>query len=873
MGASWLDSLSSHPIFELPESSSSGSALPSLSTHPSLSELARPPSPALSTIFGHSAATANSNGASRRGGKSAREERDTPGGRKVRCVLARGVDLIVAVGQQLRIASLSDTKGRAESASGDSAHADLGEYKTLHTPSITFDIQHLVLNSTSKLLAVVGLHSIAVVVLPRKGWAGSIGRELDCRSLVIGRFYHSLPASPPVAQVSWHPWGDNSSSLLVLTSDATLREYAIADDAEEPAQTVSLARAAPATDRNSRGAFSSDDVDESTAVAFSLGQGESDWGPLTLYGLMRSGDIVALCPFLPKKAAIPASYIHSLAAFISTKVDSLPAPSSSLALTHRSSTSTSSPSPHPPQSSLATLYAHQLKFVNALVAQASTAPLSASEDSVRVLSPRAPAPATRQGPFLMQPAPHELENGHEPLACDLAYVTSAGLGVFAIAYQDGKVDLCLEVDKVEARWGSHPHEDEDGEEEELPLLAVYESVDLGLAEVVAANGGGSLETNYPTFVSDPVYPDVLYVYHALGAHCLLMAKWLDAVADVVSGSSSDEPTADDEAAIQKVAERTLREQEPTEVLWVLKTDTTDRPVVGLVVVNDVYLGYSLLVLTSALQLVAIALHLRVPPLPISSASIPSSSSHQQHAPSRLSSSDPPAYLSLLEGTPFTPPTLLSQSSRSSLPSVPRRTSSTSTPLTTITPTSLRSLGTTVNEFRAQIHALVGASNAVQVRLETQMKELSRQLRKLEELSRLSAELRRSTTSDSSGEGGLQGRLEKVTRNQEELVRRTDRVLQRLMDAHEPELSQYERKWFAELERLEKEIEGAGGGAGGASLEMRVERVQGQLESLKPALEEIRRKDGGGGVGTPKKGALPVMGESQVRKLEVKLAEE
>lgn len=64
--------------------------------------------------------------------------------------------------------------------------------QTLHTPTITFDIQQLVLNSTSKLLAVVGLHSVAVVVLPRKGWAESIGASLDCRC-VSARF----PAHPP----------------------------------------------------------------------------------------------------------------------------------------------------------------------------------------------------------------------------------------------------------------------------------------------------------------------------------------------------------------------------------------------------------------------------------------------------------------------------------------------------------------------------------------------------------------------------------------------------------------------------------------------------------------------------------------------------
>jgi hypothetical protein len=38
------------------------------------------------------------------------------------------------------------------------------------------------------------------------------------------------------------------------------------------------------------------------AAAMCVGQGKADWGPLTLYALMRNGDVVSLCPFLPKKA-------------------------------------------------------------------------------------------------------------------------------------------------------------------------------------------------------------------------------------------------------------------------------------------------------------------------------------------------------------------------------------------------------------------------------------------------------------------------------------------------------------------------------------------------------------------------------------------
>ena len=73
----------------------------------------------------------------------------------------------------------------------------------------------------------------------------------------------------------------------------------------------------------------------------------------------------------------------------------------------------------------------------------------------------------RQGPFLLQPSPRILEGGDAGDATDIVYLTFGGkdddpdgelegtrqgLGVVLIAYQDGKVDVCLDVQKIEAAW-------------------------------------------------------------------------------------------------------------------------------------------------------------------------------------------------------------------------------------------------------------------------------------------------------------------------------------------------------------------------------------------------------------------------------------
>ncbi|BGP00811.1 hypothetical protein NBRC10513v2_000936 [Rhodotorula toruloides] len=819
-------------------------------------------------------------------------------------VVARGTDLVVAVGSELRMASLAEVKARsgAETADGE---ADLGEYKVLNTPAINFEIQQLVLNSTSKLLAVVGAHSVVVVVLPRRGWANTVGKTIECRCLPVGAFYHSLPGSPAIASALWHPLGADSSSLLLLTTDCTLREYSISTDVSEPSQTLSFLPQSEREKGKKRGfGFSAVDEDARTAAGMCVGDGKGDWGMMTLYAVMKNGDVVALCPFLPKKAAIPPSYIHSLSTFVSSKVNYL---SSSLSTRITPSSSSTSARAH---EALEARYTTQLAFVNSLVRQVQSAtsqrlsPAGAEEEDeddadapVRITTPSRPAwLPTLQGPFLLQPAPHDLSNGADDSACDISYLSPAagGLGVLVVAYRDGKVDVLLEVEKVEGRFvgeeegrrraeegavvlarrggvkgkgrGFSADSDDEGvteteTETDLPTLAVYESIDLGLASELASSAVSSeLRTNAPVLIRDPLYPDTLYVQHKLGAHCLLFGPWLEEVGEALRVDEKEDGREGSEV------EKVLRKGTGTEVLWVLKTvgsgdeegEERNPPVEGLAVVNDVYLGYSLLLLTSSLQLVGIELALRVDPS-ASALAAPSSPGPSASTTTDNKSAEP-AYVSLLD-TPFTVPPLLSTSSRSSAPAVPRL-APTKQPLE-ITPDTLRTFGKHVSTVQDAIRDLVGAADSVQSRLELQMKELSRQVGKLAELDSLRGELGKSVSAT-----GLEGRLRSVEEKQRALLARTDRVLQRLIESHQPSISAYERKWFDELERLEGQIVGDDSG----SLESRTRRLEAMLEALRPGLEELKRKEAGGGAqGTP--GRKGGMGEAQVKALEARLAEE
>lgn len=133
---------------------------------------------------------------------------------------------------------------------------------------------------------------------------------IECRSIQVGQYYHAARGSSDIAKVDWHPWSHSAASLLVLTCDANLREYDVSVDSEDPQQSVSFVQ--PSTmpgsvstsqSSKSRG-FSADDERSEECVSFDIGKCDSDWSALTLYGLMKNGDVYAVCPFIPNQACV-----------------------------------------------------------------------------------------------------------------------------------------------------------------------------------------------------------------------------------------------------------------------------------------------------------------------------------------------------------------------------------------------------------------------------------------------------------------------------------------------------------------------------------------------------------------------------------------
>ncbi|KII94618.1 hypothetical protein PLICRDRAFT_47645 [Plicaturopsis crispa FD-325 SS-3] len=725
-------------------------------------------------------------------------------------MVLKDADLILAVGREIRITSLGDSKLNRNAQRS---------YKTLHTPNIQFDIHQVALNPSGKLLAVAGAFQVAVVVLPRPGFTRLVPSTVDCKSIQVGQYYHAAETSAPIAKIEWHPWGEAGSTLMVMTTDGKLREYDISVDTDEPQQILSFT-----AEKKSR-SFHAEDAADREVASFTLGKGKADWGPLTVYAVMRSGDVYSICPYMPQNASIPSSYVHALECFIAAKQEFL-----------SQDTSTES-------RSLSVLYDYQRKYINALLKQLPPGTVSPEISRPVLVHP----PTTmktrplRQGPFLLQPSPRSLDGSEGGDATDIAYLAfgdaydddnegeTERLGVVIIAFQDGKVDVCLDVEKVEARWDNREVSSQD-----LPMLAVYETVDLGLVSMLSALPSPKgqppmldlLQGNHPVFHADPIHDDVIYLYHGFGVHALHLGPVLQGLGSALHADDDPDDTSL-QAALQKTG--------GTIVQHILTTFSVERrcsnPVVAVSVPNDVYLTYSIFILTSAMRITSFPLRLQSDSPLLTPKNLPSSTDEKSPLPLIPRIEGPPAYVSLLEKEPYTPSPTFSRPVGLSRDLVAPKSSG---PFM-LTAETMRYLGTAVEQLSSQIHNIQLAHRDAEIRAALQQQEFQRQRKTAHDMVGIIESLRgpRHTSTEA--------RLSQVQTTQKTLLARLDRILQGLMQKASPELSEYETKWFDELRRMKQEVTGMGRYDEG-SLAGRTSMLQREYARLLPRLQEVMDKE-------------------------------
>lgn len=148
--------------------------------------------------------------------------------------------------------------------------------------------------------------------------------------------------------------------------------------------------------------------------------------------------------------SIPSAYVHALECFVAAKQEFL----------------SQSQSEGSSSRNMAHLYDFQHRYVTALLKQLPPGTVyPAISRPVPMHPPRSTkSPPVRQGPFLLQPSPRTIDGSEGGDATDIAYVAFGSdveegvegeterLGLVLAVFQDGRVDVYLDVEKVEARW-------------------------------------------------------------------------------------------------------------------------------------------------------------------------------------------------------------------------------------------------------------------------------------------------------------------------------------------------------------------------------------------------------------------------------------
>lgn len=232
---------------------------------------------------------------------------------------------------------------------------------------------------------------------------------------------------------------------------------------------------------------------------------------------------------------------------------------------------------------------------------------------------------------------------------------------------------------------------------------------------------------------------------------------------------------------------------------------SSNPIVGVALPNDVYLSYSILILSSSMRISVFPLTLRSESIhektKVTAALIlpvmEEKSIWLTHA-----EGPPPPFVSLLAPEPYRIPPLIEESG---LPSMPKHAlpGHAASKEIVLTPDVMRYLATASQHISSQIREIHLAFRATQLRTQLQKEELKGLVGAARAMNERAEVLKGPRKSETDA------RVERIQDNQKELLARLDRLLSALMKKASPELSEHETKWFEELKRMKEQVQGSG----------------------------------------------------------------
>ncbi|KAI7879763.1 hypothetical protein K492DRAFT_208027 [Lichtheimia hyalospora FSU 10163] len=736
---------------------------------------------------------------------------------QTRVMLLRGSDLIVAVGSEIRMLNISNVKDAwinvaptfidtGKDAQEDQSWLLQVPYKTLSTSGIDFPIQSMAINQSGNLLSVAGRSKLAIVCLPQQGFSHSTkylpkGR-IDCKTFIVGRYYYNT--SVRVLKMAWHPLSETRTHIMVLSTDNILRMFDVSGNIDEAEQTFDLAPA-HAKDKSSmgpvRGIILDDDLDsDEDVVTFTLG-GKSEegmnWEPFTVYYALRNGHLYALCPVLPYKSVIDHQHMETLACVVEAKTQQL------VEEINNDDDSDAK--------ALYYLLRLQSQWISDVIGSGrkSKAAMVGGSDIVSICSrdSSVPFPVQRQGPFKIQDNNQLVADSQ---VGDLIFISTQAANILVAAYTNGHVQSYLLGSEIDPQWLMPVQSRESDWKYELgqflscadilPKASIFETIQL-------RNQPG-YGTHNISIIPDHLYKEIIYVYHAGGVHRINMTKLITGLSDLerLDASGVDPKTfytaLQDWHAKDNTSECTcLIESNATGA-------STTEPIIGMAIITDIYLTYSMLALTGSYKLVPHELSLRQDAISTPSAT-------RDSPEPTLGNKDQDGTESLLEGPLYTPS--VPQSSQTKIV-VPQEYAGKKEVV--ISEDSLRFLSTSTETLARNINQVNKGTVAAKRRLQLQEREMQRQTDTIRDLYQRLDDLFSVESQNNFNE-----RILETARNHGKLALRIDSILRQAMGRFHPGMSTQEKEWAESLDDLQKQVEGDQG------YTARINKLQEQLTAL------------------------------------------
>jgi nucleoporin NUP82 len=450
-------------------------------------------------------------------GNGVAAKRAEPGPRKT--IAARGAEIFVAVGSEIRWADLTNLKDGVQPA-----------YRTLRV-AIPLPITRLTISPDGDYLAVSTSHTVHVVHLPDSSLleAGEKDGPLKPKTFQLGPTVHVLEESP-VATTLWHPLGYHGRCLVTITRAGVVRLWEInrADRStfSEPALSIDLPKLANATSDQddlsaskfgaSRG-FSPDSVELEVASAcfgdFPEQEGVHGWAPMTLWIATVPGDVYALCPLLPSKWQLVESpgshtFLQTLTSSININYAELSEDESS------------------PNYELKTSE-KQVAWLSDILYEEPFVEERLQGDSVQVFARPSSAPAVPllQGPFSVTPEVDDFELSDmivfslKTLSESEEEEAAEGLptAVVCLLTDTSKVHVCLDLEGIVGRWLPSPEGDIDVLETTDHELIIAETITLVQSE----------QPSYNQSITPDIHTDFsFFVSHASGVFYVSVESWI-----------------------------------------------------------------------------------------------------------------------------------------------------------------------------------------------------------------------------------------------------------------------------------------------------------------------------------------------------------